>query len=320
MADWLKGGAPMRRMGLSGLVLLGTLSPAAAISFTHAVLPADVGTVQLAQVDPADQSVRVVALEQQVRTLSGQIEQLTHTIQQLQAEVQRLSGVPAVASVAPAPGFSATPAPALGADTRDPLIGSVAGAGGTFASGELGTTAGAPLDLSAAAAGATIYPLPDAAAPGALPGSLPGVPSADPLQTEVASIAPPADPQDAYDDAYSYLTSGNYPMAETSFQRFIADYPTSELAGNAHFWLGEARFSQSHFRDAADEFLETYRSYPTSAKAPDSLLRLGQSLVELDQAEAACATWGEFMTKFSGSAAPALVQAVELARTAASCA
>ena len=38
--------------------------------------------------------------------------------------------------------------------------------------------------------------------------------------------------------------------------------------------------------------------YESTAKAPDSLLRLGQSLAELGEKEAACASLGEVLRKY----------------------
>jgi tol-pal system protein YbgF len=312
------------------------------------VPPAD---VQMAQSTPEiyEQSMRIGRVEEQMRTLTGQVEQLNHTLQLLQQQLQVMQednefrfqqveggspppqqprseapAQPTTSDIAsarqPTPGISAA------SDSRDPLVGTLQSGSQGFVSAGLGTVsegAGAgPLDLSAAASGVPSYDAP-AAGMGVV-GTLPGVSAPDAsagltAPPQVAMIMAPADPQQAYDEAYGYLTSGDYGMAERSFGQFVADHPTSPLTGNAQYWLGETQYAQGRYREAADAFLETYRSFPDSPKAPDSLLRLGQSLVQLGQDQAACATWGELISKFPAST-PALMEAVENERARAGCA
>ena len=57
-------------------------------------------------------------------------------------------------------------------------------------------------------------------------------------------------------------------------------------------------FQRQNYRDAADAFLALSKKYETSAKAPDALLRLGQSLAALNEKELACATFGEVARKY----------------------
>jgi len=57
-------------------------------------------------------------------------------------------------------------------------------------------------------------------------------------------------------------------------------------------------FQRQNYRDAADAFLALSKKYENSAKAPDSLLRLGQSLAALKEKEAACAAFGEVVRKY----------------------
>ena len=58
--------------------------------------------------------------------------------------------------------------------------------------------------------------------------------------------------------------------------------------------------------------------HESSAKAPDSLLRLGMSLNALGQREAACSIYSE-LTKRYPSAPFALLQKVKTEQTSASC-
>ena len=67
---------------------------------------------------------------------------------------------------------------------------------------------------------------------------------------------------------------------------------------DAQYWLGESLFQRQRYRDAAESFLAVSTKFEHSGKAPDALLRLGQSLAALNQKEAACATLAEVGRKY----------------------
>ena len=74
-------------------------------------------------------------------------------------------------------------------------------------------------------------------------------------------------------------------------------------------------FQRQKYREAAEAFLDMSTKHEKSAKAPESLLRLGQSLAALKEKEAACATLGEIPRKYPRAAAQR--EAVGRARTEA---
>ena len=82
-----------------------------------------------------------------------------------------------------------------------------------------------------------------------------------------------------------------------------ANIPSDRLAGDATYWLGESLFQRQRYRDAAEAFLNVSTKYEASAKAPEALLRLGQSLAALGEKEAACASLGEVLRKYPRASA-----------------
>jgi tol-pal system protein YbgF len=82
------------------------------------------------------------------------------------------------------------------------------------------------------------------------------------------------------------------------------------MVAEANYWLGESLFQRQRYRDAAESFLTVSTKYEKSARAPDSLLRLGQSLAALREKEAACATFVEIGRKYP-RASPSVKQGVE---------
>lgn len=101
-----------------------------------------------------------------------------------------------------------------------------------------------------------------------------------------------------YDAGYNYMIASDYASAEATFRSFLSNYPQDELSGNAQYWLGETFFARGDYRRSANEFLKGYKSYRTSQKAPDNLLKLGISLQRLGQSEAACQTYAELRSKY----------------------
>jgi tol-pal system protein YbgF len=90
----------------------------------------------------------------------------------------------------------------------------------------------------------------------------------------------------------------DYPLAEQAFRDFLRKYPNERLVPDAQYWLGESLFQRQNYRDAAESFLAVSTKHEKWGKAPDALLRLGQSLAALHQKEAACATLAEVSRKY----------------------
>jgi len=198
-------------------------------------------------------------------------------------------------------------------------------AAGVPAGGYAPRPMGAPLDLSAPAgqpgepayAAAPPYGAPPTAAPpaaGALPpptGALPPPPRRNPNATGgLATLPPSGTPRDEFDLAYGYVLRKDYGLAEQGFRDFLKKYPGDTRAADANYWLGETFFQRQKYRDAAEVFLVVSRDHPTTAKAPDALLRLGQSLAQMGERDAACGSLAEVGRKYP-RAALSVRQAVE---------
>ena len=107
-------------------------------------------------------------------------------------------------------------------------------------------------------------------------------------------------------------------FAEDAFQTFLRKYPTDRLAPDAQVWLGESLFQRQRYDAAAEAFLAVSTKHEGSAKAADSLLRLGQSLAALNQKEMACATLAEVGRKYP-RASTSVKQGVEREQKRARC-
>jgi tol-pal system protein YbgF len=149
-----------------------------------------------------------------------------------------------------------------------------------------GRGAGEPLDLA------------NTGSPRNPQGALPPPPRG-PNATGALATAPPSQtPRDEFDLGIGYMQRKDYALAEETMRNFAQKYPSDPLMADSQYWLGESFFQRQLYRDAAESFLAVTTKFDKSAKAPDALLRLGQSLAALKEKEAACAALGEVTRKY----------------------
>ena len=133
----------------------------------------------------------------------------------------------------------------------------------------------------------------------AIPGFMEAMAMEYPVRgAQVATLPPTDSPKDTYDLAYGYILRREYALAEDTFRQFLRRFPNDRLSSDAQYWLGESLFQRQRYRDAAELFLNVSTKFETAAKAPDSLLRLGQSLAGLGEKDAACASLAEVGRKY----------------------
>lgn len=127
----------------------------------------------------------------------------------------------------------------------------------------------------------------------------------------MAAVSPPGDsPRDHFDLGYGYIRRKDYASAEQTFRDFLQRYPNDRMASEVNYWLGESLFQRQRYQDAAEAYLVVTTKYETAGKAPDALLRLGQSLAAIGQKEMACASFAEVGRKYPRSSV-AVKQGVE---------
>jgi tol-pal system protein YbgF len=129
---------------------------------------------------------------------------------------------------------------------------------------------------------------------------------------------PAGTPQERYNYAYKLLVQSDYADAESAFREFLGAHAQDALAGNAQYWLGETYYVRGQYEPAAQAFLQGYQGYPKSAKAPDSLLKLGMSLSAMKKNPEACAALGQLGKEFA-SAPPHVKDAAVRERTKIGC-
>jgi len=102
------------------------------------------------------------------------------------------------------------------------------------------------------------------------------------------SLLPNKPPKEQYNFAVSFMKVGDYETAELALREFIDKNKTHELAGSAQYWYGETFRIRQLYSDAATAYLDGYQNYPKSVKAPENLLKLGSTMVQLGEKDQGC--------------------------------
>ncbi len=105
---------------------------------------------------------------------------------------------------------------------------------------------------------------------------------------ERESLLPNKPPKEQYEFAVSFMKIGDYETAEFALKEFIEKNKEHDLAGNAQYWYGETFRIRQLYSDAATAYLDGYQNYPKSKKAPDNLLKLGITMVQLGEKDQGC--------------------------------
>ena len=108
------------------------------------------------------------------------------------------------------------------------------------------------------------------------------------FQAEEKILPQDLSPKKQYEFATSFLKVGDYSTAERAFREFVISNSDHELAGSAQYWYAETFRIRQLYTDAASAYLEGYQKYPKGNKAPDNLLKLGVSMVQIGEKDQGC--------------------------------
>ncbi len=106
------------------------------------------------------------------------------------------------------------------------------------------------------------------------------------------------DPNQLYEQASQDLTQGRYPLALQEFRDFVQHFPTSDLADNAQYGVGECLFAESKFDSAAIEYQRIPKDWPQGDRVPAALWKLALSQEKMGQNTAARRTLEDLVKGF----------------------
>jgi tol-pal system protein YbgF len=87
--------------------------------------------------------------------------------------------------------------------------------------------------------------------------------------------------QEVYDQARKAFNAGKLEEARQGFEELIKQYPQSNNADNAQFWIGETYYREKWFEKAILEYQKVIEQYPEGNKVPASRLKQGLAFSNL---------------------------------------
>jgi tol-pal system protein YbgF len=119
----------------------------------------------------------------------------------------------------------------------------------------------------------------------------------------VATDAPggSSEEQTVYAQSFDALKAGSYSVAITGFKDFLSTYPSSPLAENAQYWLGEAYYVTHDLNGANSAFKTVLQKYPEGRKGADAMLKLGYTQLEQKNVSDGRATLQQVVQKYPGT-------------------
>lgn len=135
-------------------------------------------------------------------------------------------------------------------------------------------------------------------------------------QSEVREQAPPAaviahasretsprngQARESYDRYITTFKQGNLDAAMQGFSQFLTEHPTSDLAANAQYWLGECYYGKKDYARAIEAFDRVKVGYPSSEKVPSALLKKGFAYLALKDRNRASSVWRQVVDGYPNS-------------------
>ncbi len=92
-----------------------------------------------------------------------------------------------------------------------------------------------------------------------------------------------------------------FDKAAASLTRFLKDYPETELAPDASYWLAEAFFNKKEFKKASEIYRQILKKYPDCSYAEYALLSSGICFYKLNQLKEAISSFRNMIAEFPES-------------------
>jgi len=254
----------------------------------------------------SDLLTRMDAVEAQIARLTAQSEETANRVAQIEAKMAAAAAAaaPAAALADPAAALAPAGAPAVSAAPAAPAAAAAA-------------VSAAPAALSAAPSKpATVAAKPAPAKPPI---------AAKPSPQRVAAVQKIEKPATGNpgDDEYSYgfrlWDAKFYPEAQQQLRLYVDKYPRDAKISYGRNLLGRAFLDDGKPREAAPWFLQNYQADKRSARAPDSLLMLAESMRQLGDGSRGCIALAEFLENYAAEAAGRLKAQYDATRSALKC-
>ncbi len=125
----------------------------------------------------------------------------------------------------------------------------------------------------------------------------------EPAPAAAVAASRPAERSDKaeYERLLGLFRDGNLEEARHGFSAFLTEYPNSDLAPNARYWLGESHYGKKDYRQAIDSYDRVELDYPQSEKVPAAILKKGYAYLALKDKKRASSAFKQVVTLYPKS-------------------
>ncbi|MDH3357051.1 MAG: tol-pal system protein YbgF [Desulfobacteraceae bacterium] len=106
---------------------------------------------------------------------------------------------------------------------------------------------------------------------------------------------------DLYRSAKQAYDKGDFNTAREGFQKLLKEFPKSENADNAQFWIGEIYYREKWYEKSILEYQKVIEKYPKGNKVTASLLKQGFAFFNLGDKSNARLILSELIKKYPKS-------------------
>jgi tol-pal system protein YbgF len=85
------------------------------------------------------------------------------------------------------------------------------------------------------------------------------------------------EPSEAYRLAMNDYNGGNFDLALAGFQNYLVQFPDTNQASSAQYWVGQCYYAKKDYIKAIDSFVKFIKTYPKNEKVPAAELKIGYS-------------------------------------------
>ncbi len=121
-------------------------------------------------------------------------------------------------------------------------------------------------------------------------------------KTPQKDISPPQEKKltesEMYDRALGHYRAERYEEAKAEFKNFLKLYPKSNLADNAHFWIGECHRTLANYEEAILAYQKVINGYPKGNKVPSAMLQQALTFEKINDKTTANLVFKKLVTNF----------------------
>lgn len=85
------------------------------------------------------------------------------------------------------------------------------------------------------------------------------------------------EPSEAYRLAMNDYNGGNFDLALAGFQNYLVQFPNTNQASSAQYWVGQCYYAKKDYTKAIDSYVKFIKTYPKNEKIPAAELKIGYS-------------------------------------------